>query len=148
MKQIFFKLSVCTYSACFIISKCITCISIFPIKMMKVTRRKKILLFSRSLRVSKLAAGFIGMTMFLEGAAYKKTWICKLQNLCFFENFIVGTWNYSVPSIMISTWKHFKALDFKIMFLGYSKHMGFWSISWTHFSPGNYSYGKKNCFCM
>lgn len=40
---------------------------------MKVTRRKKILLFSRSLKVSKLAAGFIGMTMFLEGAAYKKT---------------------------------------------------------------------------
>ena len=71
------------------------------------------------------------MTMFLEGAAYKISWICKLQNLCFFENFVVGTWNYSVPSIMISTWKHFKALDFKIMFLENSEHMGFWNTSWT-----------------
>lgn len=74
MKQIFFKLSVCTYSACFIISECITCVGIFPTKMMKVTRKKKNhLLFYRSLKLSKLTAGFIGVTMFLEGAAYKIT---------------------------------------------------------------------------
>lgn len=71
MKQIFFKLCVCTYSACFIISKCITCIGIFPTKMMEVTRKKKP--FYSVAQLSKLAAGFIGVTMFLEGAAYKIT---------------------------------------------------------------------------
>lgn len=70
MKQIFFKLSVCTYSACFIFSKCITCIGIFPTKMMIVKRGKNPFYSSE---LDKLAAGFIGMTMFLIGAAYKKT---------------------------------------------------------------------------
>lgn len=42
---------------------------------------------------------------------------------------------YSVPSIMISTWKHFKTVHFKIMFFENSKHMGFWNISWTHSPP-------------
>lgn len=85
--------------------------------------------------------------MFLKGAAYKVTWICKLQKSMLFWKFHSGDVKlYSVPSIMISTWKHFKALDFKIMFLEYSEYMGFWNISWTHFPPGNYSYGKKNAF--
>lgn len=76
------------------------------------------------------------MIVFLEGAAYKITWICKLQNLCFFWKFHSGDVKlYSVPSIMISTWKHFKAVCFKIMFLENSKHMGFWNISWTHSPP-------------
>lgn len=75
MKQIFFKISVCTYSACFIISKCITYIGTSPTEMMKVTRKKKTKtpLLYRSLKLSKLAAGFIGMTVFSEGAAYKIT---------------------------------------------------------------------------
>jgi hypothetical protein len=150
MKQIFFKLSVCTYSACFIISKCITCISIFPTKIMKVTRKKKIPFYSKGRwNLSKLAAGFIGMTMFLEGAADKITWIWNSSKSMLFWEFHCGDVNlYSVLSIMISTRKHFKALDFKIMPLENSMHMGFQNISWTYFCPpGNYSYGK-NCFCM
>lgn len=59
----------------------------------KLLGKKETLLLYRSLNLSKLAAVFIGMTMFLEGAAYKIPWICKLQSLCLFENFIVGTWN-------------------------------------------------------
>jgi hypothetical protein len=41
--KLFLKLSVCTYSECFIISKCTTCTSIFPTKMMKVTRKNTLL---------------------------------------------------------------------------------------------------------
>lgn len=64
------------------------------------------------------------------------------KSVLFFENFIVGTWNYSVPFIMISTWKHFKALNFKIMFLENSKHMDVWNISWTHFPPRKFLWKK------
>lgn len=39
--------------------------------------------------------------------------------------------------------EHFEALDFKIMFLANSVHLGFWNISWTYSPrPRNYSYGK------
>lgn len=37
------------------------------------SRKKNTLLFCRSSKLSKLAGGLIGMTMFLEGAAYKIT---------------------------------------------------------------------------
>lgn len=145
MKQVFFKLFVCTYSACFLISKCITCKGIFPTKMMKVTRKKKNhLLFYRSLELSKPTAGFIGVTMFLEGAAYKITWIYEPCTIYAFWKFHSGDVKlYSVPSILISTRKHFKALGFKIMFLGNSVDVSFWNTSWTYFPLSRKLFSRK-----
>lgn len=155
MKQIFFKLSVCTYSACFIISKCITCIYFshkddesYQEKTNNNNNKTTNLLFCRSLKPSKLAVGFFGMTMFLEGAAYKITWIiCKLcKTYAFLKISLWGRETVFVPSIMISTWKHFKALDFKIMFFENSNVYGFLKYFMDLFSPRKLFLWKKIAF--
>lgn len=62
------------------ILKHIPCLGMSPTKTMKVTKKKTKapLSFCRSLRVSKLTAGFTGDHDNVLGAACKRTRICKI----------------------------------------------------------------------
>lgn len=104
-------------------------------------KTKAPLSFCRSLKVSKLAVGFTGDHDDVLGAACKRTqsalvllfWQLHCEDVRLFCAFL--------PSWLPH--EHFEALDFKIMFLANSVHLGFWNISWTYSPPlRNYSYGK------
>lgn len=124
------------------ILRCIPCLDMFPTKTMEVTRKHIRHAVVLSATEWKEAAGLAGSPDNVLGRSSLQENV-NLQNLCFFENSIMGMWDCI---LCLPSWfprEHFEALDFKIMFLANSVHLGFWNISWTYSPrPRNYSYGK------
>lgn len=114
------------------ILRCIPCLDMFPTKTMKVTR-KYIRHHCRSVSHWKEVSSWVNWQ------PWQCSWKEQLarehesaKSMLFFENSIMGMWDYI---LCLPSWfpcEHFEALDFKIMFLANSVHLGFWNISWTY----------------
>lgn len=117
------------------ILKRIPCLVMVPTKTMKVTKKKQrhcCHSVGHWEWVSSQLVLLATMTMFLEQLARELEsaqcmlfWKVRDEDVRLFRAFL--------PSRLPH--EHWEALDFKIMFLANSVHLGFWNISWTYSPP-------------